>query len=29
MTTAIAGEYAKAVRGQVDRYKNWVENVHD
>jgi branched-chain amino acid aminotransferase len=27
MTTAIAGEYAKAVRGQVDRYKDWVEHV--
>ncbi len=28
MTTAIAAEYAKAVRGQVDRYKDWVEHVH-
>jgi branched-chain amino acid aminotransferase len=27
MTTAIAQEYAKAVRGQVDRYKDWVEHV--
>jgi branched-chain amino acid aminotransferase len=27
MTTAIATEYAKAVRGQVDRYKDWVEHV--
>jgi branched-chain amino acid aminotransferase len=27
MTTAIAAEYAKAVRGQVDRYKDWVELV--
>jgi branched-chain amino acid aminotransferase len=26
MTTAIAAEYAKAVRGQVDRYKDWVEH---
>jgi branched-chain amino acid aminotransferase len=26
MTTAIATEYAKAVRGQVDRYKDWVEH---
>ncbi|MCC5954275.1 MAG: branched-chain amino acid transaminase [Acidimicrobiia bacterium] len=26
-TTAIAAEYAKAVRGQVDRYKDWVEHV--
>ena len=25
MTAAIAAEYAKAVRGQVDRYKDWVE----
>jgi branched-chain amino acid aminotransferase len=25
MTTAIAGEYAKAVRGKVDRYKDWLE----
>jgi branched-chain amino acid aminotransferase len=29
MTTAIAGEYAKAVRGQVDRYKNWLEFVNE
>jgi branched-chain amino acid aminotransferase len=27
MTSAIAEEYAKAVRGQVDRYKDWVELV--
>jgi branched-chain amino acid aminotransferase len=27
MTTAIAEEYSKAVRGQVDRYKDWVEHV--
>jgi branched-chain amino acid aminotransferase len=27
MTTAIADEYSKAVRGQVDRYKDWVEHV--
>jgi branched-chain amino acid aminotransferase len=27
MTKAIAEEYAKAVRGQVDRYKDWVEHV--
>jgi len=26
MTTAIAEEYAKAVRGKVDRYKEWVEH---
>ncbi len=26
MTTAIAAEYAKAVRGQVDKYKDWVEH---
>jgi branched-chain amino acid aminotransferase len=29
MTTAIAAEYAKAVRGQVDRYKDWLEHVHE
>jgi branched-chain amino acid aminotransferase len=29
MTTAIAAEYAKAVRGQVDRYKNWLEHVNE
>jgi branched-chain amino acid aminotransferase len=29
MTTAIAGEYAKAVRGQVDRYKDWLEHAHE
>jgi branched-chain amino acid aminotransferase len=27
MTTAIAQEYAKTVRGQVDKYKEWVEHV--
>lgn len=27
MTTAIAAEYARTVRGQVDRYKDWVELV--
>jgi len=27
MTVAIAAEYAKAVRGQTDRYKDWVELV--
>jgi branched-chain amino acid aminotransferase len=27
MTTAIADEYHRAVRGQVDRYKEWVEHV--
>jgi branched-chain amino acid aminotransferase len=27
MTKAIADEYAKAVRGQTDRYKDWVEYV--
>jgi hypothetical protein len=27
MTTAIGQEYAKAVRGQVDKYKDWVEHV--
>ena len=27
MTTAIAAEYARAARGQVDRYKEWVEHV--
>jgi branched-chain amino acid aminotransferase len=27
MTTAIAEEYGKAVRGQTDRYKDWVELV--
>ena len=29
MTTAIAQEYARAVRGEVDRYKEWVEHVHE
>jgi len=28
MTRAIAEEYAKAVRGKVDRYKDWVEHVN-
>ncbi|MEJ5255204.1 MAG: branched-chain amino acid transaminase [Acidimicrobiales bacterium] len=27
MTTAIAQEYARAVRGKVDRYKDWLEHV--
>jgi branched-chain amino acid aminotransferase len=27
MTAAIADEYAKTVRGQVDKYKDWVEHV--
>ncbi len=27
MTTAIGEEYGRAVRGQVDRYKDWVEHV--
>ncbi|MEI8241443.1 MAG: branched-chain amino acid transaminase [Actinomycetota bacterium] len=27
MTTAIAAEYAKTVRGEVDRYKDWLEYV--
>lgn len=27
MTLAIAEEYGRAVRGQVDRYKDWVEHV--
>jgi branched-chain amino acid aminotransferase len=27
MTTAIAAEYGRAVRGKVDRYKDWVELV--
>jgi branched-chain amino acid aminotransferase len=29
MTTAIAAEYAKAVRGQADRYKDWLEYVNE
>ena len=29
MTKAIADEYARAVRGQVDTYKDWVEHVSD
>jgi branched-chain amino acid aminotransferase len=29
MTTVIAQEYARAVRGEVDRYKEWVEHVND
>jgi branched-chain amino acid aminotransferase len=28
-TQAIAAEYAKAVRGQTDRYKNWCEHVDE
>jgi len=28
ITKAIADEYARAVRGQVDRYKDWVEHVN-
>ena len=28
-TTAIGDEYSKAVRGQVDRYKDWVEHVDE
>jgi branched-chain amino acid aminotransferase len=27
MTLAIMDEYAKAARGQVDKYKDWVEHV--
>jgi len=27
MTSVIAAEYAKAVRGEIDRYKDWVELV--
>jgi branched-chain amino acid aminotransferase len=27
MTTEIAREFAKAVRGQIDRYKDWCEHV--
>ena len=27
MTAAIADEFARAVRGKVDRYKEWVEHV--
>ena len=27
MTTAIAGEFHKAIRGETDRYKDWVEHV--
>jgi branched-chain amino acid aminotransferase len=29
MTTVIAQEYARAVRGEVDRYKEWVEHVDE
>ena len=29
MTTVIAQEYARAVRGEVDQYKEWVEHVDD
>jgi len=28
MTLAIGEEYGRVVRGQVDRYKDWVEHVH-
>jgi len=28
-TQVIADEYAKAVRGQTDKYKNWCEHVDD
>jgi branched-chain amino acid aminotransferase len=28
MTTALAHEYARTVRGEVDRYKDWLEHVH-
>jgi branched-chain amino acid aminotransferase len=28
MTTAIAEEYGRTVRGQVDKFKEWVEHVH-
>jgi branched-chain amino acid aminotransferase len=28
MTTAIAAEYGRVVRGQVDRYKDWLEHVN-
>jgi branched-chain amino acid aminotransferase len=28
MTLAIGDEYGRVVRGQVDRYKDWVEHVH-
>jgi branched-chain amino acid aminotransferase len=28
MTVAIAAEYGRVVRGQVDRYKDWLEYVH-
>jgi branched-chain amino acid aminotransferase len=27
MTSAIATEFGKAVRGQVDKYKDWCEHV--
>jgi hypothetical protein len=29
MTTAIAAEYGRAVRGQVDRYKDWLTHVSE
>ena len=29
MTQAIAEEYARAVRGEVDQYKDWVEHVSE
>jgi branched-chain amino acid aminotransferase len=28
MTTVLASEYARTVRGEVDRYKDWLEHVH-
>jgi branched-chain amino acid aminotransferase len=28
MTTAIAEEYGRVVRGHVDRYKDWLEHVN-
>jgi branched-chain amino acid aminotransferase len=28
MTTALAAEYARTVRGEVDQYKDWLEHVH-
>jgi branched-chain amino acid aminotransferase len=29
VTSAIAEEYGRAVRGEVDKYKDWVEHVSD
>jgi branched-chain amino acid aminotransferase len=29
VTRAVADLYAKAVRGQLDQYKDWVEHVDD